>query len=124
MAAVLESSLERWLTAETRLHRPDIVDRISKTVLADDPATHAAIWDVISNLDLHDRLKEIACPTLVLVGERDASTPPAVASALAAAIAGARMVVIPDASHIVTVEAPVAVNSALLDFLDQVSDGS
>ncbi len=117
MTAVVESSLQRWFTQETRERRPDITDRLTKTLLGDDAATHAAIWEIISGLDLDDRLSEISCPTLVLVGEKDPSTPPAVASHLAGAIKGSCLIVVPDASHIVTVEAPSAVNTALLSFL-------
>ncbi len=119
MAAVVQSSLERWFTSETRMQRPDIIGRVTKTLLADDPVTHAAIWDVIATLDIHGRLPEIQCPTLILVGERDPSTPPSVARELSRAILGAEMVIIPDASHIVTVEAPTAVNEALKAFLKQ-----
>ncbi len=117
MTAVIDSSLQRWFTQETQKHRPDITDRLTKTLLGDDAPTHAAIWDIISGLDLDHRLTEITCPTLVLVGEHDPSTPPAVASRLARAIQGSALVVVPKASHIVTVEAPGAVNTALLDFL-------
>ena len=117
MAAVVESSLQRWLTQETRDRRPDITDRLTKTLLGDDATTHAAIWDMISGLDLDTRLSEIACPTLVLVGERDPSTPPTVAQRLADSIKGSVLIVIPNASHIVTVEAPGAVNTALFSFL-------
>ena len=117
MAAVVESSLQRWFTQNTRDHRPDIMDRLTKTLLGDDAPTHAAIWDIISELDLDDRLSEITCPTLVLVGEHDPSTPPGVASRLAGAIKGSSLTVIPEASHIVSVEAPGAVNAALLSFL-------
>ena len=116
MVAVVESSLQRWFTQEIRVHRPDITDRMTKTLLGDDAATHAAIWDMISGLDLDDRLSEILCPVLVVVGEKDPSTPPAVAERLSAAIKGSALVVIPGASHIVTVEAPSAVNTALLSF--------
>ena len=118
MAAVVQSSLERWFTSE-RAQRPDIIDRVTKTLLADDPANHAAIWDVIATLDIHGRLSEIQRPTLILVGERDPSTPPSVARELSEAILGAEMFVISDASHIVTVEAPTAVNEALRVFLKQ-----
>ena len=117
MAAVIESSLQRWFTQETRAGRPDITDRLTKTLLGDDAATHAAIWDIISGLDLDDRLHEILCPTLVLVGELDPSTTPAVARRLAGAIKRSSLIVVPKASHIVTVEAPSAVNTALLGFL-------
>ena len=122
MAAVVQSSLERWFTPETRTQRPDIIDRITKTLLADDPATHAAIWDVISTLNIHTRLREIRCPTLILVGEHDPSTPPRVAHELSEAIRGAKITVISDASHIVTVEAPIAVNDALQAFLAALED--
>ncbi len=122
MAAVVQSSLERWFTSETRTQRPDIIDRVTKTLLADDPVTHAAIWDVIATLNIHGRLSHITCPTLILVGERDPSTPPSVARQLFEAIRGANLTVIPDASHIVTVEAPTAVNDALRAFLKQLSN--
>ena len=117
MTAVVVSSLQRWFTQETRKRRPDITDRLTKTLLGDDAPTHAAIWDIISDLDLDNRVAEITCPTLVLVGEHDPSTPPAVARRFAGAIQGSALVVIPEASHIVTVEAPGAVNTALLGFL-------
>ena len=118
MAAVVQSSLERWFTPETRTQRPDIIDRVTKTLLADDPSTHAAIWDVISTLDIQTRLWEIRCPTLILVGEYDPSTPPIIARELSQAIPGAKFKIIPNASHIVTVEAPSAVNDALETFLN------
>ena len=118
MSAIVQSSLERWFTTTTRTERPDIVDRLTKTLLADDALTHAAIWDVISTLDIHSRLGEISCPTLVLVGEHDPITPPSVADDLSEAIRGAKMEVIAKASHMVTIEAPTAVNDALKRFLE------
>ncbi len=122
MAAVLPSSLERWFTPERRAQRPDILDRVTKTVLGDDPAVHAAIWEMLAGFDVQHRLSEIKCPTLVLVGEHDPSTPPSAAAAVAECIEGAEIVVIPKASHIVTVEAPSAVNIALGRFLKSVID--
>lgn len=121
MAGVLQSSLERWFTPKTREQRPDIIDRISKTVLADDPQIHARIWDLIADeFDVHARLAEIQCPTLVLVGAEDASTPPHVAAQIAEGIRGSRLVMVPHASHIVTVEAPEAVNREISQFLTDV----
>ena len=122
MVAVVQSSLERWFTQKTRSQRPDIVDRMTKTLLGDDPATHAAIWDLISNLDIRSRMGEIACPTLILVGEDDPSTPPSIAYELRNAISDAKITVVPDASHIVTIEAPRFVNTALREFLNQLED--
>ncbi len=122
MTAVVGSSLERWFTPEFRSVRPDIIDRVTKTLLADDPAVHATIWEMIAGFDVHDRLGDIQCPTLILVGGLDPSTPPSAATALVEAIAGAKMVVLPGVSHIATVEAPDAVNSELLAFLTSHAD--
>ena len=83
------------------------------------PPPMRQIWDVIATLDIQGRLPEIQCPTLILVGERDPSTPPSTARELSEAIRGAKMTVIPDASHIVTAEKPTAVNDALRAFLKQ-----
>ena len=117
MQAVLPSSLDRWFTQETRLRRPDLIDRVTKTVLGDDTAVHAAIWDLIATFDVEHRLGEIECPTLILVGEQDPSTPPAAARVLAAGISGAKLIVLPNTSHIAILESPDSVNRELLQFL-------
>ena len=56
-------------------------------------------------------------PVLVLVGEEDEVTPPARARAMAEAIPGARVVVIPGAGHVPPLERPAATTQALLEFL-------
>lgn len=118
MAALVDSSLERWFTPRFKSERPDVIDRVTKTLLADDPAIHAAIWEMIAGFDAQDRLGEIRCPTLILVGELDPSTPPSAASALPGAIQDATLVVLPGVSHIATVESPGAINSELQAFWD------
>ena len=121
MQAVLQSSIERWLRPDTVARRPDLVDRIEKTLLADDALIHAAMWDMIAELDLASQLPQIDCPTLILVGEFDPSTPPTAAEFLLSRINDARMHVIPDASHMAPFEKPDAVNAHLLSFLAQVN---
>ncbi|MGB6536732.1 MAG: alpha/beta fold hydrolase [Xanthobacteraceae bacterium] len=60
----------------------------------------------------------IKCPTLVLVGDDDQLTPPALAREMAAGIAGARLVVIADCGHLSTLERPQAVTAALVEWLN------
>ena len=119
MADIVQATLERHYTLETRTQRPDLIDRVTKTFLGDDPATQAAIWEVIADLDVHARLGEIRCPTLILVGEHDPITPPGVARELFEAIAGSKMEIIAAAGHIIPVETPTAVNNALRTFLNR-----
>ena len=88
MRAVLPSTLQRWFTPETVARRPDLIDRVAKTLLADDPLVHAAMWDMISALDLVAQLHRVSCPALILVGEHDPSSPPAAARVLQENIVG------------------------------------
>jgi pimeloyl-ACP methyl ester carboxylesterase len=64
-----------------------------------------------------DRLGEIAVPTLVVVGDRDASDLLAIADRLEAEIPGARKAVVPDAAHLLPLEKPAELNRLLLEFL-------
>jgi pimeloyl-ACP methyl ester carboxylesterase len=72
---------------------------------------------VIARADSRPSLSAISVPTLVLVGDRDPLTPPELAEELAGAIAGARLVVVPECGHGSTLEQPRAVNRALVDWL-------
>lgn len=119
MQAVLPSTLQRWFTARTVERRPDLIDRVSKTLLADDPLVHAAMWDMISALDLVSQLHRISCPTLILVGEHDPSSPLAAARVLQENIAGAEMHIISGTSHMAPLEKPDDVNGYLETFLNK-----
>jgi len=68
--------------------------------------------------DRRDALAGIRVPTLVIVGEEDAITPPAEAQALADAIPGARLEVIPASGHLAPYENPAVANAVILRFLD------
>ena len=76
-----------------------------------------ALAGLRDRVDSRPTLPTITVPTLVLVGEHDALTPPADAAAMAAAIPGARLVVVPHAGHLSPLENPRAVNRAMRDFL-------
>ena len=67
--------------------------------------------------DSRAMLANIRCPTLVLVGDSDAATPPELSKEMADAIPGAKLVIIKDCGHLSTIEQPNAVNSAMIDWL-------
>lgn len=66
------------------------------------------------------RLDAIHAPTLILVGERDDPLYREVAETVAAGIAGARLVVVPDAPRLMNMERPEEFNRLVLDFLRDV----
>ena len=65
-----------------------------------------------------ERLGEIHVPTLVLVGDADASDHLQIAEILERGIPGARKIVIPDVGHLVNLETPGLFNRQVLEFLD------
>lgn len=69
------------------------------------------------DFDATGTIGNIACPTLVVVGEYDRLTPIAEAEAISAAIKGARLAVIADAGHISNLEQPDLFNEIVGDFL-------
>lgn len=112
----------------------DIAPDLART-LAGDPDDAALMAELVASLsalrtepylatiaasvedDLDPLTDGIAVPTLVLTGERDRVTPPALAREIAAAIQGAQLAIIPGAGHLSNIEAPEAFNGAVLDFL-------
>jgi pimeloyl-ACP methyl ester carboxylesterase len=65
-----------------------------------------------------DRLQEIAAPTLVLVGERDAQDFQQIAPTLERGIPNARKIILPGVGHMANMEAPDVFNAAMIAFLD------
>jgi pimeloyl-ACP methyl ester carboxylesterase len=71
---------------------------------------------LIARPDSRADLAGIRCPTLVLVGEHDQLTPPELSEEMAAAIPGARLVIVPDCGHASTLEQPREVTHALVEW--------
>jgi pimeloyl-ACP methyl ester carboxylesterase len=72
---------------------------------------------IMSRPDSRPGFPAINCPTLVLVGDDDRLTPPALAHEMAGGIRGSRLVVVADSGHLSTMEQPGAVNAALLEWM-------
>jgi pimeloyl-ACP methyl ester carboxylesterase len=68
--------------------------------------------------DVRDRLDAVDVPTLAVVGEHDALTPPWYHERLASAIPTAEWTTIPDAAHLVMLERPAAFNQVVSDLAD------
>jgi pimeloyl-ACP methyl ester carboxylesterase len=66
---------------------------------------------------VHERLAEIGCPTLVLVGDEDVDDLRAIAGHVAASIPGATLVELAGTAHLPSLERPDEVNGLLLQFV-------
>lgn len=65
----------------------------------------------------NDRLGELACPVLAVAGALDVSDVVPTAKRLAAGAPNGRAVVLPDAAHLIGLEAPDRLNALIVDFL-------
>jgi 3-oxoadipate enol-lactonase len=67
--------------------------------------------------EAYSRISQIAAPTLVIHGETDRLVPPANGKMIAARIPGAKLVMLPHASHIFSTDQPEPSHRAVLEFL-------
>jgi len=122
-AAVADRMLEGMVGRSTRRRSPELVDDV-RAMLARQP-----VDGIVRALQaMHDRpdatpdLATIDVPTLVLVGDEDALTPPAEARRLHEGIAGSRLEILEGAGHVSPLERPAAANHRLRDFLRSLDD--
>jgi pimeloyl-ACP methyl ester carboxylesterase len=78
---------------------------------------HFAQVQAIMAWEAYSRLGQITAPTLVIHGENDRLVPSENAKLIAARIPGAKLVMIPRASHIFITDQTEAAHQAILDFL-------
>ncbi len=116
-AALIDAQLGRWFTPGFPGRRPDVAQLVAAMLQVADAEAYAACCEAIGAMDQRSLLGSIAAPTLVVAGASDAVTPPATALALAQAIPGAALSVVPGAAHLATLEQPVRVASLLVDHL-------
>ena len=79
-----------------------------------------ALLGMADRFDSTPGLRQISVPTLVVTGADDEVIAPAESAALAGAIPGARLRVLPDAGHMVAWEQPAAFSRELRDWLEDV----
>ena len=101
---LIDFQLSRWFSERFRESDPEACRRVVDVFLAADSAAHAAACRALGSFDQSDRLGEVRAPTLVLVGDEDYATPPAMAEVLAEGIPGARLQVLAATRHLSLVE--------------------
>ncbi|MBI2316186.1 MAG: 3-oxoadipate enol-lactonase [Betaproteobacteria bacterium] len=116
MEPLVEPTLSRWFTEPFRASRRDATDRIAAMIRSTPVPGFVGCCYAIPRINLTHRLKEVACPTLVVLGDQDQATPLEAAREIQAAIPGSQLVTIPQAAHLSNVEQPEAFNAALTSF--------
>ncbi len=116
MPAMVDSTLKRWFEEDFRNANPAIIQEITEGITSTSVNGFAGCCEAISHINTFDRLHEITCPTLIMVGEHDHGTPPPMAKAMKEKMPDASFFEIPNAGHISNVEQSEIFNQHLMDF--------
>jgi len=117
-SGVFEDMSPKLLGATTHAERPEVVTQVKGLIESQTPAAiEGAIRAMLDRPDSTPLLATIAVPTLIVVGEEDALTPPADSERMHRAIRGARLERLPRAGHLSNLETPDAFNAAVSKFL-------
>lgn len=93
----------------------------SRSILKCPPQVTLKDFHACNRFDIRQRLQEIDTPSLIACGEKDRLTPVKHSEYLHRYLRNSRLVLIPDAGHMVMAEKPDAFNKALIEFLDEIS---
>ena len=122
--ATIEETLQRWFTADYRKDKPERVDWVRQTVLANDPQNYADHRFVLANgvVELIRPTPPITAPSLVMTCEHDSGSNVAMSLAIASEIAGAETKIIPELQHLGLIERPDLFIAPILSFLADSAD--
>jgi len=118
MSAPVEQTIEKWLpTLLTPAASPDVVELVATMMRNFRPTGVRPAATAPGAADLRDVLTTIAVPTLLIYGDADVRSPADIVGRdMHTRIPGSTLVVIPDAPHMVNLEQPKALNTAIRRF--------
>lgn len=118
MEAIVDVALKRLFPEDFIAVNPDIMAERRDALVKTNPEFFAEACHALAALDLSADIGQIHNPTLVVVGERDAATPPDMARALAKALPNAELIEMPGCGHAPMAQAPDAFITSIAKFLD------
>jgi pimeloyl-ACP methyl ester carboxylesterase len=120
LAADFEKAIEVLHRPDLLFHDPDPDDLARSKESMDAVGREVTERDFLTcdRFDVRERLGEVDIPSLVVNGEHDGLTPPALHEYLVEHLPDARRVEIADAAHLPFVERPAAFDRAVDEFLD------
>jgi len=106
----------------TRKRNPELVTVWRERFASVDvPSILLGLGALVRRDSVVDGLRSVEVPALVIVGDEDASLPPALSREIADALPNASLEIITGSGHLSALEQPDAVTNAMLAFLDSLS---
>ncbi len=119
LEAIADMAMERYFHEGFRSSQPATVARFRRRLVATNAGGYLAGCAAVRDVNTTARLGQIQVPALVIAGELDIGAPPAMSETIAKGIAGARLLVIPNASHLSVVEQPQLFYAAVSSMVEK-----
>jgi pimeloyl-ACP methyl ester carboxylesterase len=119
--ATVDAAVERWFDEEWRVRDPELVARVRRTMLGNDVKSYLACYRVFAtgDRDVAALLDRIDAPTLAITGSDDPGSTPEMSYRLADAIPDARAEIVAGARHLLPLERPDELVSALIKHMER-----
>ncbi len=116
LGAIADIAARRVFSPAYLAAHPEKIEERKQVLLGVDPKAFLAACAILQTVDLTPLLSRLQTPTLVVCGELDQATPPALNKAIAGKVAGARYVELPGCGHCPPLEQPGAFTAAIKEF--------
>lgn len=118
--AFVDSFVPTCFAKDTIENRSELFQNVLNKCKTNNPiGVKGALIAMISRTDTRGYLSKINIPTLIIVGENDALTPPALMKSLNESIPNSKFEIIYGSGHMTPLEKPEAVNEAIRNFLKE-----
>jgi 3-oxoadipate enol-lactonase len=121
-SAIADIMLPKLLDPATIQTNPDLARQVR--VMIEGNQISGIFGDLMAMAERPDSiplLKQITCPTQIIVGELDQATPPSDAKLMADQIPNAHLAIIPNAAHLANLEQPEAFNDIVVTFAQELN---
>lgn len=119
MTAVVPTALRRIFTDEYLATHPEMARERQEILEKTDPAAFVTACRALIAMDYRLAARDITKPTLIVVGEDDQATPPALAEELHGLIGGSRLVQMAGVAHAPQLQDPEGFTAAIRTFLEE-----
>lgn len=120
LKAFTEPFIQSAVSSTTWIHKPEVVACVRQMMVQTSPlAVAGTLLALAARTNTTPVLEHIQIPTLILVGEEDTVTPPALSQAMHIKLKSSTLDIIPMAGHLLNLEEPVVVNRSLRSFLQK-----
>lgn len=121
MAPVAELAVARWFTEPWQQENPDRTEMVRQRITTTNLDGYLDAYRVFvdDDPDMADRLSFVANQTLVITGERDSGSTPAMTYEMAALLPNGTAKVLPSTGHLPPIETPDVFTDVLIDFLER-----